>query len=366
MKITRISAHQVHLPRQAVFTLSGGRSVGIFDTTIVIVETDAGITGIGEVCPFGSAYLPAFAAGARAGIAELAPQLLGMDPRGVETLYRRMDFLLKGHPYAKSALDIAFWDIRGKAAGLPLHMLLGGHEPGPVHLYQPISHDTAQRMATQVSAARDAGYRRFQPKIGADPEEDVVRIRGLLEQLQSGETLVADANGGYQTHQAKRFVSALAGSGVCIEQPCASYEECLAVRGTTALPFVLDESIDGLPSLLRAARDGAADLINLKLAKVGGLTPARQIRDLCVSLGIAMTIEDSGGGDVIAAACTHLAQSTPSRFRYAVCNAYFLVQLKTTDGLPAIREATVEATSLPGLGLQPRLAVLGDPIFVAE
>jgi len=127
VKITSILVYQVDLPlHEGNYSWSEGKSVDVFDTTVVQIETDAGVTGFGEVCPLGPVYLPAYAAGARAGIAELAPSLIGDDPRKLLVINRKMDQVLKGHPYVKSAIDMACWDILGKAAQLPVCELLGG------------------------------------------------------------------------------------------------------------------------------------------------------------------------------------------------------------------------------------------------
>jgi cis-L-3-hydroxyproline dehydratase len=117
MKISAIRAYRVELPlHEGTYRWSGGNFVAVFDSTVVAVETDQGITGYGEVCPLGPAYLPAYAEGARTGIREIAPKLLGLDPRDLGVLNRRMDSALRGHPYVKSAIDVACWDILGKAA----------------------------------------------------------------------------------------------------------------------------------------------------------------------------------------------------------------------------------------------------------
>ena len=127
MKISRIRAYRVELPlREGSYKWSGGKSVSVFDSTVVLVDTDEGVTGCGEVCPLGPFYLPAFARGARAGIEEVGPHLLGEDPTHVARLYHLMDRALLGHPYVKSAIDMAAWDILGKASGQPLCTLLGG------------------------------------------------------------------------------------------------------------------------------------------------------------------------------------------------------------------------------------------------
>jgi len=99
-------------------------------------------------------------------------------------------------------------------------------------------------------------------------------------------------------HEAMRVVNAVRDVDVYIEQPCATYEQCLSVRRNTALPFVLDEVIDSIDAILKGAADRAMDVVNIKISKFGGLTKARQARDLCVSLGIAMTIEDSWAGSL--------------------------------------------------------------------
>ena len=131
MKIRRISAYRVELPlHEGSYRWSGGKAVTVFDSTVVRVETDEGITGHGEVCPLGPFYLPAYAAGVRAGLAELAPHLLGEDPLGLEKLNRRMDAALKGHPYVKSGIDMACWDVLGKASGQPVLASATSRSPG--------------------------------------------------------------------------------------------------------------------------------------------------------------------------------------------------------------------------------------------
>ncbi len=149
---------------------------------------------------------------------------------------------------------------------------------------------------------------------------------------------------------------------VYIEQPCASYEECLSVRRHTDHPFVLDEIIDGVDMLLRGHRDLAMDVVNLKIGKFGGLTRARQARDLCVRLGIAMTIEDSWGGDITTAAIAHLAHSTPTEFLFTATDFNSYVTVSTAEGAPQRVNGRMAASTAPGLGVTPRMEVLGDAV----
>jgi cis-L-3-hydroxyproline dehydratase len=364
MKITRISVWQLDLPiDRGDFTWSGGE-IGVFDSTVVRVDTDEGIAGWGEVCPLGPAYLASYAPGVRAGIGEVGPHLLGEDPTRLTSVSLAMDRALKGHPYVKSAIDVACWDILGKAAALPVSTLLGGRDGESVVLYKAIPQASAADMASLVAEHRTRGYRRFQLKVGGRPDEDADRILAVAEVLEPTDVLVADANGGWTMDQAARVVRAVRHLDVYIEQPCRSYEECLAIRRRTDLPFILDESIDGFRPLLRAYADAAMDVVNLKISKFGGLTRTRRARDLCVDMGVPMTIEDSSGGDVATAAVAHLAHSTPERWRFTSTDLNGYVTRSYADGAPVRRDGTLAAPELPGLGPEPRLDDLGDPVLV--
>ena len=367
MKISRILAYRVALPlAETTYKWSGGKSVTVFDSTIVCVETDTGLRGYGEVCPLGPFYLPAYAEGVRAGLRELGPHLLGMDPRELGKLNRVMDAALKGHPYVKSGVDIACWDILGQFAGLPVCELLGGRYGEDFHLYRAISQESPQEMAARVAGYRAEGYRRFQLKVGGDPDTDIARIQAVAAVLQPGDRLVADANTGWVQHEAVRVARAVRDVDVYIEQPCLTYEECLAVRRQIPHPFVLDENIDALDMLLRAKADLAMDVVNLKISKLGGLTKIKQARDLCVSMGIAMTLEDSWGGDIATAAIAHLAHSTPTEFLFSSTDFNSYVTVSTADGAPQRTNGRLAASRAPGLGIQPKMEVLGSPVVVVE
>lgn len=367
MKIRRISAYQVDLPLfEGSYKWSGGKSVNVFDSTVVQVETDQGVVGYGEVCPLGPFYLPAYANGVRAGIKELGVHLLGENPLELEKLNRRMDAALKGHAYVKSGIDMACWDLLGKVTGQPVCTLLGGRYGADFHLYRAISQESPDAMASRVAGYRAEGYRRFQLKVGGDPAVDIDRIRAVASKLVPGDRLIADANTGWLMHDAMRVVRAVRDIDVYIEQPCLSYEECLSIRRQTDHPFVLDEVIDGMEILLRARHDLAMDVVNIKISKFGGLTRARQARDLCISLGVAMTLEDSWGGDIVTAAIAHLAHSTPPELLFTATDFNSYVTVSIADGAPQRVLGRMSASTAPGLGITPRPDVLGPPVVVVE
>ena len=357
-------AYKVDLPlHEGSYKWSGGKSVDVFDSTIVAVETDDGLIGYGECCPLGPFYLPAYGAGVRTGIKELGPHLIGQNPIETGKLNQLMDQCLKGHPYVKSPIDIACWDIKGQVTGMPVCEMLGGRYGDDFILYRAISQIEPEAMAANVKKYRDEGYRRFQLKVGGNPDEDIERIKLAAAELNPGDKLIADANTGWLMHEAARVVRAVDDIDVYIEQPCETYEECLSIRERTSHPFVLDEVINGIDILVRGHADRAMDVVNIKISKFGGITKAALARDLCVKLGIAMTLEDSWGGDVTTAAISHLAHSTPTDYLFTATDFNSYVTVSTADGAPQRNNGRMSASNDPGLGIKPIMNILGNPLL---
>ena len=364
MKIKRITAYQVDLPlHEGSYKWSGGKSVDVFDSTIVSIETDDGYIGYGECCPLGPFYLPAYAEGVRAGIKELGPHLIGLNPTETGKLNQIMDQYLKGHAYVKSPIDIACWDIKGQLTGLPVCEMLGGRYGDDFVLYRAISQVEPDAMAANVKQYRDEGYRRFQLKVGGNPDEDIQRIRMVSDVLEKGDKLIADANTGWLMHEAARVIRAVDDIDVYIEQPCETYEECLSIRERTSHPFILDEVIDGIDILVRGHAERAMDVVNIKISKFGGLTKASLARDLCAKLGIAMTLEDSWGGDITTAAISHLAHSTPEEYLFTATDFNSYVTVSTAEGSPQRNNGRMTASKNPGLGIKPKMDVLGNSVL---
>jgi L-alanine-DL-glutamate epimerase-like enolase superfamily enzyme len=367
LRITKITAYGQDQPfRDGAYTCSGGRSALGFESTIVRIDTDAGLAGWGEMAPLGAFYDPSFAAGARAALAELAPALVGEDPIQTCAINRRMDHVLKGHPYAKSAIDMACWDLAGKSAGQPLAEMLGGRFGETVALYRSISQAEPARMAERARRYVEAGYKRIQVKVGLNPEEDIARMHAVRDALPRDIVLFADANGGWNTHQVRRFLRATRDLDYYLEQPCASYDECLAIRGDCDRPLILDESIDSLGVLLRAYADKLADGITIKLARVGGITRARLIRDAAVEMGLAVTVEDTGGAEIDTAAMAHMSLSTPEGARLHTVDFHNWVTVSNATGMPPCRDGRMEAPAAPGLGVVPLEQEFSEPIYATR
>lgn len=363
MRIERITVYAVELPLTKPYRLSGGRLYfDRIDSTLVRIDTDRELSGWGEGCPWGSTYLPAFARGIRAGMEELAPQLLGFDPRRIEVLERVMDRALPGHLYIKSALDLACWDLLGHATGLPVCELLGGREAEPVVIQSSIGTDRPAAMLADIAARRAQGYRIHSAKVGSGVADDLARIRALAGACPDGESVTFDANRAWLPDQAIQVMNAIAGTPAYFEQPCDSYEQCLAVRRRTTHPIILDESIQTFGDIVRARADGACEAIGLKLGRVGGLTRARRIRDFCVDSGLRLNIEDTGSGGIGDTAAVHLAQSTDPLFRRAtwLCHEMLATGLVTAGARN--EGGTTRAPDTPGLGVTVREDALGPPL----
>jgi len=355
MKITQIDVYQVSYQLlDQKYAWSRGQAVTSFISTIVKISTDGGVNGYAEVCPLGSAYMDAFARGVPAGIEEIGPLLLEQDPCQLNVINHLMDSALTGHNYIKSPLDIACWDILGQSAGTPVCTLLGGRYVDSFPLYRAISQGSAQEMAEDVSRYREEGYRRFQLKVGGNPDDDIKRIRAVLKIIQPGDILVADANTGWLAHKAIRVVNALVEEDFYVEQPCSTLEECLAVREHTPQPMVLDEVIKGVGSLLAAYHQRAMDVVNLKISRLGGLTKAKLMRDMCESLGIAMTLEDSWGG------------STRSEFYFTSTDFNSYNDVHLAEDAPQRKEGNLDVPAGPGLGIHVDDKKLGKPILTIK
>lgn len=373
MKISRIEVYQVDLPvRGGPYRLSGGRVYHSYDATIVRVTTDQGGEGWGESTPFGATYIAAHADGTRAGIARLAPALLGHDPRHHDRLWDVMRATLRGHRDARCALDVACWDIAAKSAGLAMCDMLGGRINDPVPVISSIGGDTPEAMRAKVTAHRAQGFKGHSIKIGAaqaegGPALDAERIRACLADRQPGEWFLADANNGLTPEHVLRMLSLLPhGLDFVLEAPCASWRETLSVRKRCHVPLLLDELIQTEADLVQAITQDACDGVGLKVSKQGGITPMLRQRSLAASAGMVMSIQDTVGSEISFAVILHIAQSTPRSQLRCALDPRAMVTHSTAQFDAPVTDGGVTAPTLPGLGLTPDLAALGDPISVYE
>jgi cis-L-3-hydroxyproline dehydratase len=368
MKIERIDVYHFELSYvHGKYVMSGGREITSLPSTIVRVTADSGLQGWGEVCPLGATYLPAHAEGARAALSLLAPAVVGIDPTNLAAVNDAMDRALSGHSYAKSPIDIACWDLTARALGVSVSTLLGGIRQERFPLYMAVPLGTPDEMTAYVLERRKEGIRRFQLKLGNDPVLDGICARQVIQATGPEDLVIADANCGWRLNDA--IVAARAMEDLprlYFEQPCPTMEECIEVRRRTTLPMVYDELVTDLPTLWRAIRDGGAGAINLKASRVGGLSKARVLRDVCTDMGLQVTIEDTWGGDIVSATTAHLAATTRPGTLLTASFMNDWINEHVAGYQPRSINGFGSAPSAPGLGIEVDVAKLGAPLFSAR
>ena len=370
MRVTRITLYTVPLHTEMNLTRYVATQIvpPRLHALIVRIDTDTGLTGWGESTSAPAYYLPELTAGAEAGIAHVVPLLLGQDPRQIRLLTYRMNEVLRGHGNAKSALDMALWDICAKAVEQPLCDLWGGRVSNSVPVFAVIPIGNEKDTARRYAHCRAAGYSRFQIKLGAGTvEEDIATIRNSMATSLPHERVWFDPNRAWLVDDAIRILSAVQDLAPMIENPCETYEECRVVAKRTNLPMMLDETIDTVRRFIEAVTDGVMVVASLKLNTFGGLSKLRSLCDLGVELGVPMRIENYGGTGILLAAVTHLAQTLPERNVFGLFDYVTPEQTLIRNPLKVINgRVGLSSSPAPGLGVDVVESTLGDPVALFQ
>jgi L-alanine-DL-glutamate epimerase-like enolase superfamily enzyme len=303
--------------------------------------------------------------GARAALEEIAPHLIGLNPLHIDRVYQVMNQALCGSLYAKAAIDMALWDISGKAYGVRVCDLLGGAVREQVPSYYAISLVSPDQAAEIAREKQAQGYKRLQLKVGGrDLAEDIAAVHKVSEVLAPDTVLAVDANRGLTARDAIQLSLACRDRLFIMEQPCMTYEQCLSVRQRIQHPLYLDEVIEDLNCLLRAIADKAADGFGMKQSRVGGLSQMRTIRDVCAAAGLPMTSDDTWGGDLVASACLHLGSTIQPQLCDGVWIAapYIDGHYDPKNGLD-VQQGQLQLPSGPGLGVVPEITASESPLM---
>jgi L-alanine-DL-glutamate epimerase-like enolase superfamily enzyme len=359
MKITHIETIPVLMPIKPHLAIRSSRGVHTASPFLLVkVHTDAGIVGLGE-----ASCTPLWSGEDHVTAAHfithsLAPALIGQDPRDIEMLTRQMDTLLAGNPFTKSALEMACWDILGKAAGLPLYRLLGG----PVRESVPIKFSISGREPTEAAEiaawAVQQGFQAMKVKVGTQPEADIARVRAVREAIGPDVRLGVDANGGWSVREAIRMIRQLEAFDICFaEQPVSPVDVAWMadVRRSVRVPLIADESVFSLPQALAVVRAGAADVLSVYVGKGGGIGGARKMAVVAEAAGITCTVGSNLELGIASAAMIHLALSTPGigaeAFPCDIIGPYYYEEDLLTEPLP-IQEGVARPVDRPGLGVE--------------
>jgi L-alanine-DL-glutamate epimerase-like enolase superfamily enzyme len=318
-QIDRVEVIDIALPLRREWKWRGlHESLGRW--SIVRVTTAGGFEGYGEATPLGSwggdagRYFGETPVTVRHAICDLlAPEIVGLDPFELHEARLRMDGALKGHPYAKAAVDIALYDLQGRLSGLPLYKLLGGRvrDDLPIaHMVGIMEIDDAVR---EAEAAVAEGVAAFQLKGTGDVGRDVGLVGAVRQAVGDDVTLRLDANQGYRRLGAKRATDVVhrleeAGADL-IEQPVEGLKQMAAIRANTSASIVADESCWQPEDLLEVVERGAADAISIYIGKAGGLTSARRVAELAETVGLPCDVNGSLESGIGNAANVHFAVS---------------------------------------------------------
>ncbi len=353
MRIAEVHVYQKALPVVGGAYTMARANVTALDTTIVKLVADNGLAGWGETCPVGPTYQPHHALGARAALVEMAPSLIGAELPHPLHLYRAMDRLLNGHGYAKAAIDIAAYDLLGKHHGVRVCDLLGGALADKVPSYYATGVGAPDDIARIAAEKCKEGYPRIQIKLGGRPVDiDIETVHKVWEAVGAKVRLVADANRGWVTRDALRFSKECAAIPLVIEQPCNTLSEVAAIKSQMQHAVYLDESSIDINTVLQAVGDGVCDGFGMKVTRIGGLTPMTVFRDICAARSLPHTCDDAWGGDIIAAACTHIASTVvPHLLEGVWLAAPYIAENYDPDGGIRIEEGHIRVPKSPGLGL---------------
>ena len=363
MRIAEIYIYQHDLPVKGPAYRMALAELTTLDTTIVEIVTDTGLKGYGETCPLGSTYQPQHAKGARAALDEMSPYLVGMNPLHIDNVGRQMNAALSGHLYAKAAIDIALWDIAGKALNMRVCDLLGGAIRERVPSYYAIGPEVPDEAARQAKEKQAQGFPRIQMKVGGrDAAIDIEAIRKVSAVLKPGVRLAADANRSWTVRDAVYISQACRDLPLILEQPCNSFDEIARLKGRVCHPVYMDESIEDVNAAIRAIGDDVIDGFGLKTTRVGGISAMRTLRDICKARGLHHSCDDTWGGDIVAAACLHIGATVDTQLLEGVWIAEPYIDGHYDQGAGiTLDKGWINLPDKPGLGIDPEVSMWGEP-----
>ena len=320
MKIAKIETIHVALPARRLHAWTG-LTEPIGGYVLVKVSGDGGAAGWGEAPAlkdwggdYGRYYGETPGTTIHVIVRYLAPAVIGADPLNIAGLHRSMDAAIKGYPYAKAALEMAAYDLAGRALGVPVHALLGGRVRDRIPVTHSIGLIPIEEALPEVSQVRMEGIRTIKLKVGVDPARDVELVRRVRETVGPDVALCVDANQGYASaREAVRTLRAMEPYRILYaEQPVEGIARMAEVAAALETPVMADESAWTARDVLEIAERRAADIISLYTTKPGGLYRALRVAAVAEAAGLRCNVNGSVETGVGNAANVQLAATAPA------------------------------------------------------
>jgi len=360
MKITRIETIPIRVPLKQEFAIRSGRGGAhtVSPFLLVKVHTDEGIVGLGE-----ASCTPRWSGedqvtGAHLIHTYLEPLLVGEDPTEVEELTKKFRLVFAGNYFTKAAVEMALWDIAGKAESLPLYEVLGGKVREFVPTKWSVSGVEPEKAADIARWAVAQGFKAMKVKVGIDPDGDVARVKAVREAVGPDTKLGVDANGGWSPAVAITTIKRLCEFGIYFaEQPVSPGQSAhlAEVRRAVPVPVIADESVFTLKDARMLAALNAADVFSIYVGKSGGITESMRIAHFATRENLKCTVGSNLELGVGSAAMVHFALASrgvaAEEFPCDIIGPFFYEDEIVRESLP-IKPGEARANDKPGLGVE--------------
>jgi L-Ala-D/L-Glu epimerase len=349
MKIKDVEIYYADIKLAEPLTVAFGtiyNSNGVF----IRVLTDAGLIGSGESCPLQFVTGDTQATNIDAA-RDLREALKGKDPLALENTGRIVDTALRGNPSIAAAFDMALYDILGQTAGLPIYRLLGG-DKSTFEIDFTIGIDTPEKMAQVAKAHAAAGFRTHKVKIGKNPDQDIVRLKGIREAVGPDAAIRIDANQGYTVPQAIYTMRNLEKFHIeYCEQPVVDWDidGLKQVRQGSPIPIMADESLHSPVDAIRLIKAEAVDYFNIKIMKSGGMRHALQISTIAEAADIRCMVGCMSETRLGLAASAHVV-AAQKNIVFADLDSFLSLAVDPVIGGMTVKDGMVTMPETPGLG----------------
>ena len=355
MKITRIEFAMLRVPLKTPFK-TALRTVTQVEDVIVMMHTDTGNIGYGE------APATAVITGDTIGsIVEairhyIAPRLIGQDVSDLNRLTRLVQTSMEKNTSAKAAVEIALYDLFAQQFDAPLYRVLGGGDP-VITTDITISVDTIDKMVADSLSAVERGFDSLKIKVGKEIGVDIERAKAIYAAVEDRALLRLDANQGWTAKQAVHAIRAMEDAGIqleLVEQPvkAADLEGLRYVTERVTTPIMADESVFGPAQVIELIRMRAADIVNIKLMKTGGISNAIHIADIAALHGVECMIGCMLESSISVAAAAHVAVAKAGAITNIDLDGPSLQQFNPVEGGVNFNESEISIPDAPGLGIR--------------